>query len=86
MVTCSCERCVAGTHGWQFKAGVIDPTVPIQSLQLYTMFRWHSGTVWFDDLAVNKLTEGLCDYTQLTLEGLGDADADKKGPRRRTEL
>jgi len=60
-----------GTHGWQFKAGVIDPEVAIQSLQLYTMFRWHSGTVWFDDLAVNMLTEGLCDYTQLTLEGLG---------------
>ena len=81
--------CGAGTHGWQFKAGVIDPTVPIQSLQLYTMFRWHSGSVWFDDLAVNKLTEGLCDYTQLTLEGLGDGDAESKkgGSRgRRTEL
>ena len=33
-----------GTHGWQFKAGVIDPDVAIHSLQLYTMFRWHSGT------------------------------------------
>ena len=65
---------------------MIDPTVAIQSLQLYTMFRWHSGTVWFDDLAVNKLTEGLCDYTQLTLEGLADGENDKKAPRRRTEL
>ena len=47
--------------------------------QLYTMFRWHAGTVWFDDLAVNTLTEGLCDYTQLTLEGLGTtADSKKK--------
>mmetsp|Transcript_34697 Transcript_34697/g.66267 ORF Transcript_34697/g.66267 Transcript_34697/m.66267 type:complete len:1019 (-) Transcript_34697:294-3350(-) len=66
-----------GSHGWQFKAGVIDPEVAIHSLQLYTMFRWHAGSVWFDDLAVNKLTEGLCDYTQLTLEGLGQV-TDKK--------
>ena len=50
---------------------MIDADQAILSLQLYTMFRWHSGTVWFDDLAVSTLTEGLCDYTQLTLEGLG---------------
>eukprot|EP00899_Mesostigma_viride_P005769 jgi/Mesvir1/15193/Mv06430-RA.1 len=61
-----------GSHDWQFKAGVIDPDVAIYSLQVYVMFRWHSGAVWFDDLAVNMLTEGLCDYTQLTLQGLAN--------------
>lgn len=67
-----------GSHGWQFKAGVIDPEVAIHSLQLYTMFRWHSGTVWFDDLSVNTLKEGLCDYTQLTLEGLAESHEKEK--------
>jgi len=66
-----------GTHSWQFKAGVIDPEVAIHSLQLYTMFRWHSGTAWFDDLAISHLSEGLCDYTYLTLEGLSKGEKPK---------
>ena len=60
-----------GTHTWQFKAGVIDPIVAIESITLYAMFRWHAGTAWFDDVTVSSLKEGLCDYTKLTLEGLG---------------
>ena len=59
-----------GTHGWQFKAGVIDPDVPIKSLQVFLMFRWHSGSVWWDDIAVSLLSDGLCDYSALALEGL----------------
>jgi O-antigen biosynthesis protein len=70
-----------GTHTWQFKAGVIDPLVAIESITLYVMFRWHAGTVWFDDISVSSLKEGLCDYTKLTLEGLGaDKMSNKIGP------
>ena len=25
------------------------------------------STAWFDDLAVNLLSDGLCEYTQMTL-------------------
>jgi hypothetical protein len=39
--------------------------VAIHSLQLYTMFRWHSGTAWFDDLSVNTLKEGRCTLNQV---------------------
>lgn len=60
-----------GTHSWQFRAGVIDPDLPIHGLILYTMFRGHTGTVWFDHLSVTFLRDGLCDYTQLVLEGVG---------------
>jgi hypothetical protein len=42
------------------------------------MFRWHAGTAWFDDLSVNTLKEGLCDYTQLTLEGLAESHEKEK--------
>ena len=59
-----------GTHGWQFRAGVIDPDMPIVALQLYCMFRGHTGAVWFDSLSVTLLTNGLCAYTQLVLEGV----------------
>lgn len=34
-----------GTHGWQYKAGVIDEGKPIKSLTVHAMFRWHTGTV-----------------------------------------
>eukprot|EP00898_Chlorokybus_atmophyticus_P007290 jgi/Chlat1/7562/Chrsp63S07058 len=60
-----------GTHGWEMKEGVIEAgELPISSLQVYAMFRYHTGTVWFDDIAVANLNEGVCDYAQLLLEGL----------------
>jgi hypothetical protein len=52
---------------------MFDPQVPIEWLQVYTMFRWHSGTVWFDDLAVGLLKEGLCEYSRLALEDTKEA-------------
>ena len=70
-----------GTHGWQFKAGVIDPDVPIKSLQVFLMYRWHSGNVWWDDISVSLLSEGLCDHSALMLEGLhsNEDEAKKEG-------
>lgn len=34
-----------GTHGWQYKAGVIDEGKAIKSLTVHAMFRWHTGMV-----------------------------------------
>lgn len=67
-----------GSHGWQFKAGVVEPDRAIHSMHFYVMFRWHSGTVYFDDLAVSMLSDGLCDYTQLTLQALSAVDDSKE--------
>ena len=59
-----------GTHDWQFKAGVIDPEIPIKSLEVYALLRYHSGTAWFDDIGVSLLSDGLCDFAKIALEGM----------------
>ncbi|NOZ22699.1 MAG: hypothetical protein GXP25_16600 [Planctomycetes bacterium] len=41
-----------GTHDWEYAEVLIEPTKPIQSLRLHTLFRRHSGKVWFDDIRV----------------------------------
>ena len=43
-----------GTHDWQSGELRIRPTVPIQTATVYCMFRWHTGTVWFDDVSLAK--------------------------------
>jgi len=62
-----------GTHDWQYKSRVLDADVAIEWLQVYAMFRWHSGAVWFDDLAVTLLKDGLCDYSNLALDGIAQS-------------
>jgi hypothetical protein len=41
-----------GTHGWEQATLRISPKAPIRVLQLYLMFRRHSGRVWFDDVSL----------------------------------
>lgn len=49
-----------GTHDWQFAQRVVSPQAPIKSIRVYVLFRQrHRGTVWFDDLFVGTLWEGL---------------------------
>ena len=45
----------AGTHDWERRSVRILPTKPIKSINIYALFRNHSGTVWFDDFAVQTL-------------------------------
>lgn len=47
---------VSGTHDWQFSQVVIEPTQPIQTIDVYCMLRGFKGTVWFDDLYVAEDT------------------------------
>jgi len=67
-----------GTHDWQYKSSVLDTDVPIEWLQVYTMFRWHTGTAWFDDLSVTQLKEGLCEYSQVALAEMTAEDMHKE--------
>jgi len=42
----------AGTHDWQKRELPIWPTKPIQSVNIYALFRHHRGVVWFDSFDV----------------------------------
>jgi hypothetical protein len=44
-----------GTHGWEREQVVIYPEKPVKSLTLYTLFRHHKGTAWFDDVSLYLL-------------------------------
>jgi hypothetical protein len=39
-----------GTHDWQQSEFVIHPAKPVKSATVHALFRYHSGTAWFDDL------------------------------------
>ncbi|MCS7252699.1 MAG: hypothetical protein RMK18_02115 [Armatimonadota bacterium] len=39
-----------GSHGWQVRRVTVIPDKPIKSVNIYALFRGHTGTVWFDDL------------------------------------
>ncbi len=41
-----------GTHDWEYAEKVIHPLKPVQSLSLYALFRNHTGSAWFDHIAL----------------------------------
>lgn len=43
-----------GSHDWQQRRVVIRPVKPIKTLVFYGLFRWHEGTVWFDDFEAGE--------------------------------
>ncbi len=47
-----------GTHGWEFRRVVVWPTKPIKTIYIYALFRYHTGTAWFDDFSLHQLTPG----------------------------
>ncbi|MCS6776653.1 MAG: hypothetical protein RMJ43_07445 [Chloroherpetonaceae bacterium] len=46
-----------GTHDWERRQVLILPTKPIATLYIYALFRYHRGTVWFDDFNVRVLDQ-----------------------------
>ena len=45
-----------GTHDWQLRDAFAIPQYPIKSLSAYLLLRGnHSGTVWFDDVAIKQV-------------------------------
>ncbi len=44
-----------GTHGWVNRSVVVYPEKPLQTLQIYALFRQHKGTAWFDDFDAQEL-------------------------------
>ncbi|MCW3060997.1 MAG: hypothetical protein JWQ02_2818, partial [Capsulimonas sp.] len=38
-----------GTHDWKRQQLMLFPSKPVKSLNIYALFRNHTGTAWFDD-------------------------------------
>jgi len=44
-----------GDHDWQQRHLVIVPSKPVRSINVYAIFRNHTGTVWFDDFDAREV-------------------------------
>ncbi len=47
-----------GTHDWQYRQVVIVPEKPIREVTVHALFRFHTGTVYFDDFSIKELAMG----------------------------
>ena len=45
---------------WQQSFGVLDFAKPIHHVSLVLMFRWRTGTVLFDNVAITDVADGIC--------------------------
>ncbi len=63
-----------GTHDWERSEFVIHPAKPLKSVTVHALFRYHSGTVWFDDVFLGE--EGR-DVNLLKNPGFEGGDATK---------
>ncbi|MCK5803538.1 MAG: hypothetical protein KAI66_11930 [Lentisphaeria bacterium] len=45
----------AGTHGWEKRTLHFMPEKPIRSVQVYVLFRKHTGRAWFRDVAFHEI-------------------------------
>lgn len=45
-----------GTHEWQRKQVLIVPSKPLKVVHIHALFRYHTGTVWFDDFSAVTLS------------------------------
>ncbi len=57
-----------GTHDWQLGQVIIVPEKPIRELNIYGLFRRHTGTVWFDDFELYE-ARGLGRFDMVPASG-----------------
>ncbi|HET6382821.1 MAG TPA: hypothetical protein VFJ58_05470, partial [Armatimonadota bacterium] len=43
-------------HGWERRQVLVVPTKPVRSVNIYALFRNHTGTAWFDDFSLAQLS------------------------------
>lgn len=48
-----------GTHDWQKSCHVLYPKKPIKKIEMYVVLRGGTGTVWFDDVFLERREPGL---------------------------
>ncbi len=47
----------SGTHEWEYSEKIIKPEKPIKYVNIYCLFRNHTGEAWFDNLSLSKYIE-----------------------------
>ncbi len=53
------------THDWEYSECIIEPAKPIKQASIYALFRRHTGSVWFDNLALKKYEPiNIVDYEE----------------------
>jgi len=63
-------RFETGTHEWQYARKIIEVEKPVVELYVYCLFRYHVGTVWFDDIELVETSQALPPLGgELTLQG-----------------
>ncbi len=62
-----------GTGDWEQVEAVILPEEPFGRVRLYSMFRYHEGTAWFDDVGLTEVQDALArfDGELAVLDGSG---------------
>ena len=52
-----------GTHDWHYVERILEPSKPVRSVYIWTMFQTSgAGKAWFDDLAVGQFTGDVRDF------------------------
>ncbi len=49
-------RFSTGTHDWEYAEKIIRPVKPVKQVNLYALFRRHTGEAWFDQIALREYT------------------------------
>jgi hypothetical protein len=47
----------SGTHDWEYQQVIVKPEKPIKSLTFNVIFRYRTGTAWFDDMSLREGTD-----------------------------
>jgi hypothetical protein len=61
-----------GTHDWEFASVTVKPEKPIRSLTFNAIFRYRTGTAWFDDLSLVEGADPATAKERLTNGGFED--------------
>ncbi|HIE29625.1 TPA: hypothetical protein EYP66_20330 [Candidatus Poribacteria bacterium] len=60
-----------GTHDWEKQEFVIIPPKPIKHLNIYGIFRGHTGEVWFDDFSIRTIrSSGALVFDGIPIQGM----------------
>lgn len=59
----------AGTHDWDYRVGIMNPSAPVHSINVYVLLQDHA-VVWFDDVRVSWLYDDFCTYLPTVLQGI----------------
>ena len=75
----------AARHDWEQSSVTVKPAKPIKSLTYNVLFRYKSGTVWFDDVSLKVLDDPQSPREVIQNGGLGASQQPGADRRRRRD-